>query len=230
MDPLVRADEIQRTYQTQAGHVRALRGVTASIHPGEIVAIHGPSGCGKTTLLNCLSGIDTPTEGTVTFQGQRLDTLPDAKRTRLRSEHMGFVFQAFNLIQVLNATENTELPLLLNGTPSKAAKKRAIGALTRVGLADRADHLPNQLSGGEQQRIALARSLVNDPSIVWADEPTGNLDKDTGKSVLRLIQHLNQDHGQTYVIVTHDPKVLDIAHRTLRMESGRLARQNPREA
>lgn len=226
-DPLVHAEDVERTYETDAGEVQALRGVTLTIDPAEVIAILGPSGCGKTTLLNCLSGIDTPTGGRVAFQGERIDTMPDDERTTLRSRHMGFVFQAFNLIQVLTAVENVELPLLLNEHSPDEARDKALGALTRVGLADRANHLPNQLSGGEQQRVALARSLVNEPSIVWADEPTGNLDKNTGQSVLDLMARLNRDHDQTYVIVTHDLKVVDIAHRVLRMESGTLKREEP---
>lgn len=220
--PIVSARGLERVYETEAGEVNALRGVDVDIEPGEIVAVLGPSGCGKTTFVNCLSGIDLPTAGEVRFQGRRLDRLSDAERTDLRAHEMGFVFQAFNLMQVLTAAENVELPMLLTGTDPDRARKRAQGALTRVGLADRADHLPSELSGGEQQRVALARSLVNDPTLVWADEPTGNLDKKTGQSVLDLIARLNEERGQTYVIVTHDLKVIDVAHRVLRMESGRI--------
>ncbi len=226
-DALVTARGLTRVYETDAGELEALRGVDLSIEAGEILAVLGPSGCGKTTLVNCLSGIDVPTSGEVFFEEQRLDTMGDEQRTRLRAERMGFVFQAFNLIQVLSAAENVELPLLLQGTRPGQARKRAEGALLRVGLADRAKHLPSELSGGEQQRVALARSLVSEPSIVWADEPTGNLDQATGRSVLDLMAELNESQGQTYVIVTHDLKVMDIAHRVIRLESGRLVGTEP---
>jgi putative ABC transport system ATP-binding protein len=225
VEPLVSARGLERTYRTEAGEVRALRGVDVDIRPGEIVAVLGPSGCGKTTLINCLSGIDEPTDGRVVFRGERLDALGDDARTQLRAEEMGFVFQAFNLVQVLTAAENVELPLLLGGEDADEARSRALGGLTRVGLADRADHRPNQLSGGEQQRVALARSLVNEPTVVWADEPTGDLDRATGRDVLDLVAELNEEHDQTYVIVTHDRKVLDVAHRVLQMESGRIVEE-----
>jgi putative ABC transport system ATP-binding protein len=224
-EALVTARGLERTYTTEAGQVHALRGVDVAIEAGEVVAVLGPSGCGKTTLLNCLSGIDVPTAGEVRFDGRRLDDLDDETRTEIRSARMGFVFQAFNLVQVLNAVENVEMPLLLDDTDPDEARRRARKALDRVGLGDRHEHLPNQLSGGEQQRVALARSLVNQPDIVWADEPTGDLDRDTGLDVLDLVAQLNDELGQTYVIVTHDDKVLDVADRALHMESGRLGRQ-----
>ncbi len=223
-DRLIQARELTRVYRTDAGDVDALRGVDLDIQAGEIVAILGPSGCGKTTLVNCLSGIDVPTSGTVSFDGQRLDGLSDQARTRLRSRQMGFVFQAFNLIQVLSAAENVEMPLLLQAGDRSTARERALAALDQVGLADRAEHLPAQLSGGEQQRVALARSLVTEPRVVWADEPTGNLDAESGKRVLALMEDLNESFGQTYVIVTHDLKVVEIADRVLHMESGQIDR------
>jgi putative ABC transport system ATP-binding protein len=222
---LVSARQLERTYTTEAGDVHALRGVDIDIETGEIVAVLGPSGCGKTTLLNCLSGIDVPTSGQVFFDGQRLDELDDDVRTELRSARMGFVFQAFNLVQVLDAVENVEMPMLLDGDDPDRARGRAHEALERVGLADRAQHLPNELSGGEQQRVALARSLVTEPEIVWADEPTGDLDRETGLQVLDLVAELNDDLDQTYVIVTHDEKVLDVADRAVHLDSGRIVRQ-----
>jgi putative ABC transport system ATP-binding protein len=224
-DPLVSARGLERTYASEAGEVHALRGVDVDITAGDVVAVLGPSGCGKTTLLNCLSGIDVPTAGEVRFDDLRLDELPDDERTEIRSARMGFVFQAYNLVQVLNAVENVEMPLLLDGGDTDEARERATRALERVGLGDRTEHFPNQLSGGEQQRVALARSLVNEPEIVWADEPTGDLDRDTGLQVLDLVAELNDQLGQTYVIVTHDDKVLDIADRVLHMESGHLVRE-----
>jgi putative ABC transport system ATP-binding protein len=223
--PLVSARGLERTYSTEAGEVHALRGVDVDIDAGQVVAILGPSGCGKTTLLNCLSGIDVPTAGQVRFDNRQLDELADDARTDIRSQRMGFVFQAFNLVQVLTAVENVEMPLLLDGHEPDPTRETAQAALDRVGLGDRTEHLPNQLSGGEQQRVALARSLVNEPEIVWADEPTGDLDRDTGLRVLDLMAELNEELGQTYVIVTHDDKVLDYADRVLHMESGKLVRE-----
>ncbi|PSG97112.1 macrolide ABC transporter ATP-binding protein [Thermoplasmatales archaeon SW_10_69_26] len=223
--PLVSARGLERTYSTEAGEVHALRGVDVDIDAGQVVAILGPSGCGKTTLLNCLSGIDVPTAGRVRFDDRQLDELADDARTDIRSQRMGFVFQAFNLVQVLTAVENVEMPLLLDGHEPDPTRETAQAALDRVGLGDRTEHLPNQLSGGEQQRVALARSLVNEPEIVWADEPTGDLDRDTGLRVLDLMAELNEELGQTYVIVTHDDKVLDYADRVLHMESGKLVRE-----
>jgi putative ABC transport system ATP-binding protein len=222
---LIAARAVTRTYTTEAGDVHALRGVDIDIAEGEVVCMLGPSGCGKTTLLNCLSGIDVPTSGQVEFAGRRLDQMTDGQRTGLRAREMGFVFQAFNLVQVLTAVENVELPLLLAGVPAAKAEKRAFGALSTVGLVERARHLPAELSGGEQQRVALARSLVTGPRVVWADEPTGNLDAANGRRILELMAQLNDGERQTYVIVTHDVKAIDIAHRVVHLESGRIVRE-----
>jgi putative ABC transport system ATP-binding protein len=184
----------------------------------------GPSGCGKTTLLNCLSGLDDVTSGQVVLEGKDLAQMSDLERTRLRSRRMGFVFQSFNLLPVLTAQENVELPLLVSGVHKEESAKRAQAALAQVGLAKFLDHKPRELSGGQQQRVTIARSLVNEPAIVWADEPTGNLDTRNGHEVLELLQKLNRERGQTYVIVTHDPAIARTCHRIVQMDSGRILR------
>jgi putative ABC transport system ATP-binding protein len=187
----------------------------------------GPSGCGKTTLLNVISGLDEPTEGSVAVEGRELARLSDDDRTRFRAERLGFVFQSFNLLPVLSALENVMLPLLVVGQREEPARKVAMEAMEAVGIAHRAGHRPKELSGGEQQRCALARSLVNKPAIIFADEPTGNLDTVTGGQILGLLQRLNEERGLTLVVVTHDPKVTGVAHRILRMDSGRIVREEP---
>lgn len=187
-----------------------------------MVAIMGPSGCGKTTLLNILAGLDDPTSGDVLLEGVRLRGLSDNARTLLRARRMGFVFQAHNLLPVLNAVENVELPMLVAGVSAKQARIRARATLNAVGLDDRLDHRPAQLSGGQQQRVAIARALGMGPAIIWADEPTGNLDSDSADGVLDLFQKLNAESGQTLVIVTHAPDVGDRCHRVVRMHDGRI--------
>jgi putative ABC transport system ATP-binding protein len=182
----------------------------------------GPSGCGKTTLLNVLSGLDEIDSGEILIAGQPLHSMSDRKRTDYRARSMGFIFQSFNLMPVLSAVENVELPLLVSGVSVDRARKLALATLDQVGLADRASHRPNQLSGGQQQRVAIARALVNSPAIVWADEPTGNLDSDTSGEVLDLLLGMNRDNGQTFVIVTHDASVGSLAHRIVNMKDGRI--------
>jgi putative ABC transport system ATP-binding protein len=185
----------------------------------------GPSGCGKTTLLNCLSGLDDITSGQVILEGQDLATLGDKARTKLRSRRMGFVFQSFNLLPVLTALENVELPLLVSGVKQRAAADRAAAALKQVGLEQYLGHKPKELSGGQQQRVTIARSLVNQPAIIWADEPTGNLDTESGQDVLDLLHELNKRLGQTYVIVTHDSAIARSCHRIVQMADGRILRE-----
>jgi putative ABC transport system ATP-binding protein len=202
--------------------VEALRGVDVAVQPGEIVAIMGPSGCGKTTLLQCISGLDDFDEGEVWIDGTPLRGMRDSVKADLRARRTGFVFQAYNLLPVLNAVENVELPLLLAGQRGRDARARALRALEEVGLENRARHRPNELSGGQQQRVAIARALVNDPAVVWADEPTGNLDSDSATDILELIERLNQQNGQTFVLVTHDARVAERAQRILRMRDGRI--------
>ncbi|MHB8632727.1 MAG: ABC transporter ATP-binding protein [Thermoplasmatota archaeon] len=220
--PIIVAKGVTKTYESGRLRVEALRGVDINVLPAQMVAIMGPSGCGKTTLLNCLSGLDDVSGGSVWVENRSLAGLSDLERTRLRSRRMGFVFQSFNLLPVLTALENVELPLLVSGVKPAEAARRARFALERVGLEAFVDHKPRELSGGQQQRVALARSLVNEPAIVWADEPTGNLDTQRGKDILELMHRLNRELGQTYVIVTHDEAVAQSCHRVVQMEDGRI--------
>jgi putative ABC transport system ATP-binding protein len=228
--PLLAAENVQKTYRTGQVKVHALVDLTLSVDRGELVAVMGPSGCGKTTLLNCLSGLDDIDGGTVRIDGTDLFAMGDAARTNHRARTMGFIFQAFNLIPVFSAVENVELPLLLIGTPPRAARQRAVEMLTRVGLAARCDHRPNEMSGGEQQRVTIARALVTRPAIVWADEPTGNLDTKMASQVMDLLVTLNREEGQTIVLVTHDPAIGAAAGRVVRMRDGRLHSDERRAA
>ncbi|HLK43938.1 MAG TPA: ABC transporter ATP-binding protein [Thermoleophilia bacterium] len=220
--PLLRAEGVVKIYHSGEVEVRALAGLDLEVRRGEFVAVMGPSGSGKTTLLNCLSGLDEIDAGRVFVAGRDLFAMADAVRTEHRARSMGFVFQSFNLIPVFTAAENVELPLLLGGTPQGAARARALEMLDRVGLASRVGHRPNELSGGEQQRVTLARALVGRPAIVWADEPTGNLDSAMAEQVMALFLELNREQGQTVVLVTHDPAVGRAAQRLIGMRDGRL--------
>jgi putative ABC transport system ATP-binding protein len=215
------AQEVRKVYKTPAGSVEALRGLSLSIPPGEFLAVMGPSGSGKTTLLNCLSGLDDIDGGSVIVDGLNIHEMSDAKRSRHRAEKMGFIFQSFNLIPVFTAAENVELPLLLAGASPSDARSRAEETLERVGLGPRKSHRPNELSGGEQQRVTIARALAGGPSIVWADEPTGNLDTETATSIMDLLRDLNQE-GLTLVLVTHDPAIGATATRLIRMRDGQI--------
>ena len=202
-DLIVAASGIYRTYDTGDVKVQALRGVDLSVKRGEMVAIMGPSGCGKTTLLNCLSGLDQIDAGQVLIDGVVLHELPDDERSDYRARRMGFVFQLYNLLPVLSTVENIELPLLVSGVGAAEARRRSMAVLDLVGLSDRARHIPGQLSGGQRQRVTIARALVNQPSIVWADEPTGDLDSETAGEIVDLMVELNRANGQTFVLVTH---------------------------
>jgi len=226
---MVRATRLRKLYRGGA-EVEALRGVDFEVGRGEMVAVVGPSGSGKTTLLNCLSGLDRFDTGQVWVDGRDLTAMSDRDRTTYRMRSMGFVFQAFNLLPVLTAAENAEIPLLLNGVRPKEARRRAIDALETLGMADRAGHRPDQLSGGEQQRVAVARALVHNPAVVWADEPTGNLDTEVTNVIIELLVRTNRQ-GQTIVLVTHNPLVADRAARVVRMRDGRidLPRNQPAE-
>jgi putative ABC transport system ATP-binding protein len=215
------ADGVRKVYRSAAGPVEALKGLDLSVAHGEFVAVMGPSGSGKTTLLNCLSGLDSIDDGTVVLEGEDLHGMSDAKRTVHRARNMGFIFQAFNLIPVFTAAENVELPLLLAGTEPKEARSRAEETLGQVGLGDRINHRPNELSGGEQQRVTIARALAGRPAIVWADEPTGNLDSETAGTIMDLLRELNS-HGLTLVLVTHDPAIGNTAGRVIRMRDGEI--------
>lgn len=220
--PIVVASQIHKTFRSGEIEVHALRGVDLTIGTGEMVAIVGPSGCGKTTLLNTLSGLDSFDGGEVTIEGTSLAKMNDRRRTDYRARRMGFVFQSFNLLPVISAVENVEMPLLVSGVRPARARKRALESLDSVGLADRASHRPMQLSGGQNQRVTIARALVNHPALVWADEPTGNLDVGSSTEVLALMQRLNKERGQTFVIVTHDPQVAALCERIVRMEDGEI--------
>ena len=224
-DVIIEVRDVTKIYDTGTIRVEALRGVSLSVERGEMVAIMGPSGCGKTTLLNCISGIDDPTTGTVVIEGTDLATLDDDTKTSYRARRMGFVFQFYNLLPVLSAVENVELPLLVSGTPGAEARERALTSLELVGLVDRAAHKPAELSGGERQRVTIARSLVNDPAIVWADEPTGDLDSETADEVISLMERLNRERNHTFVIVTHAPEVAARCHRTIYMSDGLIVRE-----
>ena len=192
------------------------------IDPGEIVAIMGPSGCGKTTLLHCLSGLEDFDRGEVHLEGQRLSGMGDSQRAEHRARRVGFVFQSYNLLPVLNALENVELPLLLAGHSASDARKRAMRALEVVGLENRLRHRPSELSGGQQQRVAIARALGNEPAVIFADEPTGNLDSDSAEEVMLLIDRLNRENAQTFVLVTHAREVAAHAQRIIRMRDGEI--------
>jgi putative ABC transport system ATP-binding protein len=220
--PLLVARGVDKIYRTGTLEVPALRQLDFEVDSGELVAVMGPSGSGKTTLLNCLSGLDDIDAGTVTIGGRDLFAMSDSKRTRHRATAMGFVFQAFNLIPVFTAVENVELPLLLGGTPGRAARQRATAILERVGLGNRLYHRPAEMSGGEQQRVTIARALVSRPQIVWADEPTGNLDSAMAESIMDLLCQLNAEEGQTVVLVTHDSAIGARVPRLVRMLDGRL--------
>ena len=219
-DPIVRAVGIHKTYDTGQVKVNALRGVDLSVQRGEMVAIMGPSGCGKTTMLNCLSGLDDLDSGQVIIDGVVLHDLPDDERSDYRARNMGFVFQLYNLLPVLSSVENVEMPLLLSGVGAAEARRRSLEMLERVSLAERAKHLPGELSGGQRQRVTIARALVNQPSIIWADEPTGDLDSETANEIMSLIIELNRTNQQSFILVTHSDDVGRAAHRIVRMRDG----------
>ena len=219
---IVEAREVHKTYDTGAVRVDALRGIDLAVAQGEMVAIMGPSGSGKTTLLNCLSGLDSIDGGEVLIEGTPLSHMSDRERTEYRARRMGFVFQFYNLMPVLTAAENVELPLLLSRVDGDEARAKALEALSLVGLAERAGHVPDALSGGERQRVTIARSLVNDPAIVWADEPTGDLDSENATDIVELMRRLNLERGLTFLIVTHDIAVGRKTDRIVRMVDGAI--------
>lgn len=222
---IVRAEQVVKTYDTGKARFDALKSVSLDIAPGEVVGVMGPSGCGKTTLLNCLSGLDDVTSGRVFIEGKDLATMNDNTRTDYRAKRMGFIFQVYNLLPVLSAVENVELPLLVSGVRPRAAREKAMVALENVGLDRWAKHRPAELSGGQRQRVTIARSLVNDPAIVWADEPTGALDSKTAGEIIELMLELNRSQGLTIVIVTHDPSVGQSCQRIVEMRDGEIVSQ-----
>jgi len=225
VESMVRAVGVTKVFDT--GHIRvdALRGVDLDIKRGEMVAIMGPSGCGKTTLLNCLSGLDSISSGDVLIEGTSLKSMSDRQRTRYRARRMGFVFQFYNLLAVLTSAENVEMPLLLTGVSTKEARARALDVLDLVGLRQRADQRPGELSGGERQRVTIARALVNNPAIVWADEPTGDLDSTNADEIISLMCRLNRERDVTFALVTHDISIGRRAHRIVRMMDGQIVDQ-----
>ena len=219
-EAIIEATDIAKTYDTGRVQVRALRGVSLRVLRGEMVAIMGPSGCGKTTLLNCLSGLDSIDGGQILIEGVDINNLSDNRKTEYRAHRMGFVFQFYNLLPVLSAVENVELPLLVGGVGTREASERALAALERVGLVDWASHRPAELSGGQRQRVTIARSLVNEPAIVWADEPTGDLDSGNAEEIMDLMNELNATQSQTFVIVTHAREVAERTDRIIQMRDG----------
>ena len=221
-DSIITATGIHKTYDTGTVKVNALKGVDLNVERGEMVAIMGPSGCGKTTMLNCLSGLDEIDSGRVLIDGVVLHDLPDDERSDYRARRMGFVFQLYNLLPVLSAAENVELPLLVSGVSPVESRKRSLELLDLVGLSERAQHLPGELSGGQRQRVTIARALVNQPYIVWADEPTGDLDSETASEIMDLMCRLNVENGQSFVLVTHSDDVGARAHRIIRMRDGEI--------
>ncbi len=223
---IIKCSDVKKTYVTGEVVVEALKGVSLEVRQGEMVAIMGPSGCGKTTLLNCLSGIDDVTAGKIEIEETDLTTLNDDQKSRFRAQRMGFIFQFYNLLPVLTAIENVELPLLICGEDPSKAREKAMALLTLVGLKDRAMLRPNALSGGERQRVTIARALVNKPALVWADEPTGDLDKKTADDVVALMRRLNKEGGETFVIVTHDPEVGEKCDRIIHMRDGLIISHN----
>jgi putative ABC transport system ATP-binding protein len=214
-----------KTYHTDNMEVRALRGVSLAVPRGDMVAIMGPSGCGKTTLLNCLSGLDDVTSGVVRVGGVDIAGLSDNEKSDYRARAMGFVFQFYNLLPVLSAVENVEMPLLVSGVSAKESRERAMRSLELVHLTDWATHRPAQLSGGQRQRVTIARALVNQPAIVWADEPTGDLDSTNADEIMELVVNLNDRNGQTFVIVTHDLRIAQSTNRIINMIDGQIVEE-----
>jgi putative ABC transport system ATP-binding protein len=224
-DLMVEATGLRKTYRSGPVTMEVLRGVDFAVRAGEMVAIMGPSGCGKTTLLNCLSGLDEFDDGEVKIAGSSLRDMSDRTKTDYRARQMGFVFQVYNLLPVLSAAENVELPLLVSGSRPSEARKRAMAALDAVGLGRWANHRPSELSGGQRQRVAVARALVAEPAIVWADEPTGALDSEAADDVMDLFTNLNGERGQTVVLVTHALEVGERAGRIVRMRDGQIEQE-----
>ena len=222
---MVEAQSVWKIYQTGTLQVEALRGLDLKVRKGEMVAVMGPSGCGKTTLLNCLSGLDDITKGKIAIEGVDLATMSDDQKSGFRARRMGFIFQAYNLLPVLSAQENVELPLLLAGVSEAEARREALGALKMVGLEEWRLHKPMELSGGQQQRVTIARALVNKPAIVWGDEPTGNLDSENSAEIVKLLRNLNREYGLTFVIVTHDSHIAQETDRIVSMRNGRIEKE-----
>jgi putative ABC transport system ATP-binding protein len=222
MNSLVQTENLSKTYTRGTQHVEVLHSINLAIEEGDFVALMGPSGSGKTTLLNLIGGLDAPTGGSISVGGERIDQYSENALAKWRSGHVGFVFQFYNLLSTLSARKNVELPLLLTRLTGAERRERADIALQLVGLAERAVHKPAELSGGQQQRVAIARAIVSDPTLLVCDEPTGDLDRQSAAEVLTLLQQLNLDHGKTIIMVTHDPKAAEFAHRILHLDKGTL--------
>jgi len=221
-EALVSIHDLQKVYQRGGERIDVLQGINLEIPPGDFLALMGPSGSGKTTLLNLMGGLDTPSAGSISVGGDRIDNMSGGKLSAWRARHIGFVFQMYNLLPVLTAARNVELPLLLTKLGKADRRKRVQVALSVVGLGERMNHYPRQLSGGQEQRVGIARAIVTDPTLLLCDEPTGDLDRKSGDEVLDLLQTLNRDHGKTIVMVTHDPHAAVRAKRTLHLEKGLL--------
>ena len=230
MPTLVTLRGLTKTYQRGPEKVEVLHGIDLDIEKGDFVALMGPSGSGKSTLLNLIGGLDSPTAGSIEVDGTRIDTLGSGALSQWRSNHVGFVFQFYNLMPTLTAQKNVELPLLLTRLSSAQRRRNAEIALQLVGLADRGKHRPAELSGGQQQRVAIARAIISDPTLLICDEPTGDLDRQSAKEILGLLQQLNREHGKTIVMVTHDPKAAEYATHTLHLDKGTLVEQVRRAA
>ena len=222
MSTLVSLRNITKTYQRGPEKVQVLHGINLDIDSGDFVALMGPSGSGKTTLLNLIGGLDNPSGGEISIEGERIDRMSAGQLSQWRSRHVGFVFQFYNLMPALSAQKNVELPLLLSPLGGAQRKRNAEIALQLVGLADRGRHRPNELSGGQQQRVAIARAIVSDPTLLICDEPTGDLDRQSAEEILNLLRLLNREHGKTIVMVTHDPKAAEYATHTLHLDKGTL--------
>ena len=225
MSALVEIRSLSKVYERGKQRIEVLHHVQLDIEQGDFMALMGPSGSGKTTLLNLIGGLDSPTDGSITVGGQRIDRLSEGTLARWRASNVGFVFQFYNLLPMLSARRNVELPLLLTRLSAAQRKRNAAVALELVGLTDRAAHKPGELSGGQQQRVAIARAIVSDPTLLVCDEPTGDLDRQSAADVLALLQQLNRDHGKTIIMVTHDPKAAEYARHTLQLDKGSLVEQ-----
>ena len=225
MGTLVEIRNVSKVYERGKQKVEVLHHINLDIAEGDFLALMGPSGSGKTTLLNLIGGLDSPTDGTIAVGGERIDRLGEGALAKWRSNHVGFIFQFYNLLPMLTAQKNVEVPLLLTKLSAAQRKKNAAIALQLVGLADRASHKPTELSGGQQQRVAIARAIVSDPQLLVCDEPTGDLDRQSAEDVLGLLQALNRDHGKTIIMVTHDPKAAEYARQTLHLDKGTLVEQ-----
>ncbi len=219
---LIEVTDVSKIYHRGKMDIPVLEGLSLSIEKGDFLALMGPSGSGKTTLLNLIGGLDSPSGGTITIGDVHIEQLTQSQLAKWRSRNVGFVFQFYNLLPVLSAQKNVELPLLLTGLSGAERKKRAQAALAVVGLEDRAGHRPGELSGGQEQRVAIARAIVSDPELLVCDEPTGDLDRDTADEILELLQLLNREYGKTIVMVTHDPKAAERANHSLHLDKGRL--------